>query len=164
MQKSFCKIKNIGTGFFCNIPFPDNSNSLPVFITNNHVLGENDIAKDNIISVSINDDEYKYNIHITNSTRTYTDPDYDISIIEIVKKEELDKVSFLEIEDNILYIKQYDQYKDKSVYVLHYPNCKNVAFSVGIIKNISIDDYNILHLCGTLKGSSGGPNIKFRYP
>ena len=86
MQKSVCKINNIGTGFFCNIPFPNNSNILPVLITNNHVLRENDIAKGNIINVSVNDDESKYSIHITNSTRTYTDPDYDISIIEIVKK------------------------------------------------------------------------------
>ena len=38
-----CKIK-IGneqsTGFLCKIPFPDENNLLPVFITNNHVINK----------------------------------------------------------------------------------------------------------------------------
>ena len=38
-----CKIK-IGNeqsiGFFCKIPFPDENNLLPVFITNNHVINK----------------------------------------------------------------------------------------------------------------------------
>ena len=43
MKKNVCKIK-IGneqsTGFFCKIPFPDENNLLPVFITNNHVINK----------------------------------------------------------------------------------------------------------------------------
>ena len=31
------------TGFFCKIPYPDQFNLIPVLITNNHVLNENDI-------------------------------------------------------------------------------------------------------------------------
>ena len=43
MKKNVCKIR-IGneqsTGFFCKIPFPDENNLLPVFITNNHVINK----------------------------------------------------------------------------------------------------------------------------
>ena len=43
MEKNICKI-NIGnlqgTGFFCQILFPDKNNMLPVFITNNHIIDE----------------------------------------------------------------------------------------------------------------------------
>ena len=43
MEKNICKIKignNRGTGFFCKVPFPDENNMLPVFITNNHVIDD----------------------------------------------------------------------------------------------------------------------------
>ena len=41
MEKNICKIKigkEQGTGFFCEIPFPDRNNMLPVFIKNNHII------------------------------------------------------------------------------------------------------------------------------
>ena len=44
MKKCICQIyqdDKKGTGFFCQIPFLNNL--LPVLITNNHVLNENDI-------------------------------------------------------------------------------------------------------------------------
>ena len=50
MKKDICKIKigeEQGTGFFCKIPFPNSYNMLPVFITNNHVIDENFLFKDN---------------------------------------------------------------------------------------------------------------------
>ena len=43
MEQNICKIKIgslQGTGFFCEIPFPDKNNMLPVFITNNHIINE----------------------------------------------------------------------------------------------------------------------------
>ena len=43
MEKSIIKIKignNQGTGFFCQIPFPDKNNMLQVLITNNHIIDE----------------------------------------------------------------------------------------------------------------------------
>ena len=53
MENSICKIiledGEKGTGFFCKIPF--NSDLLPVLITNNHVLNENDIENDKIIKL-----------------------------------------------------------------------------------------------------------------
>jgi hypothetical protein len=71
MEKSICKIKcndgSIGTGFFCKIPFPDNSKLLPVLITNSHVLSRNDLLKDSFINISLDDDKYEYKIYIDES-------------------------------------------------------------------------------------------------
>ena len=56
MENCICKIylKNdeIGTGFFCTIPF--NNNFLTVLITNKHILNENDIDNNKIIKLMIN--------------------------------------------------------------------------------------------------------------
>ena len=61
MENCICKIfltnGEKGTGFFCKIPF--NNYLLPVLITNNHVLNENDIKDNNIIELSINNNEVK---------------------------------------------------------------------------------------------------------
>ena len=46
MEKYICKIKigqKQGTGFFCKIPFPDKNHMLPVFITNYHVINEQEL-------------------------------------------------------------------------------------------------------------------------
>ena len=68
IENSVCKIKtnegNFGTGFFCLIPFPTKLNLLPVLITNNHILKENDIRKGPKINFSMNNDNFKSQIFI----------------------------------------------------------------------------------------------------
>ena len=63
MEKKICKVKagqNKGTGFFIKIPFPDNNNMLPVFITNNHVINTGFLyKKDAIIQIDIKADKIK---------------------------------------------------------------------------------------------------------
>jgi len=58
MKKNICKIYKKGgwkgTGFFCQINY--NKNKIPVIITNNHIIDENDIKKNNMIEISINND------------------------------------------------------------------------------------------------------------
>ena len=53
MKSCICKIfkeNNVtGTGFFCKIPFQNNL--LPVLITNNHILGNEDIKLDKIVNL-----------------------------------------------------------------------------------------------------------------
>lgn len=48
MKNSICKIHKLNgsnaTGFFCKIKYFNKQNLLPVLITNNHVLNEDDIA------------------------------------------------------------------------------------------------------------------------
>ena len=85
MENCICKIylKNgeIGTGFFCKIPF--NNNLLPVLITNNHVLNKDDIDNNKIIKLMINNEVKE--IEIDNIRKRYTNSDekIDITIIEI---------------------------------------------------------------------------------
>ena len=55
MKNCICKIHNCrgnGTGFFCRIPY--NNVQLKFLITNNHVLNENDIMDNKIITFSMN--------------------------------------------------------------------------------------------------------------
>ena len=57
MENRICKIKiglEISTGFFYTISFPDKKNSLPVLITNNHVI-DNELLnnKHQVISIFI---------------------------------------------------------------------------------------------------------------
>ena len=64
MEKVICKIKignEVGTGFFCKIPCLNKNNMQLVSITNNHVINEELLYKDNQkISFKIKEDnEFK---------------------------------------------------------------------------------------------------------
>ena len=163
MNTSICKIKckdgSTGTGFFCNIPFSDSSQLFPVLITNYHVLGVNDINKGNCINISFNNDKYEYKIKINDNSRlTYSDSIYDISIIEIKNTDNIEIATFLEIQDNILNINfdEYENFKNISIYVIHYPFGNKSECSFGVLINIS-EKYELLHRCETHEGSSGAP-------
>ena len=162
MMKSICKItkKEKGTGFFCKIPFPDECQLLKVLITNNHVLGEKDIIDGNIIPISLNNDIINLEIHINNSRKTYTNPLYDITIIEIIPSDNITEFLFLDIDYQI-YLKDDPNkiFHRNSIYLLHYPS-DNIEYSIGVIKSISLDENNnIQHLFNTEPGSSGSPII-----
>ena len=64
LYKIKCNDNGTGTGFFCAIPFPNKYNLLPVLITNNHVIGKDDININKKINFSINDDENYFEILI----------------------------------------------------------------------------------------------------
>ena len=51
-------------------------------------------------------------------------------------------------------------YKNKSIYVLHYQNEKNVCVSYGLLHNI--DKYNIIHNCTTSNSSFGAPILNLQ--
>ena len=82
-----------GTGFFCKILFKNKL--LPVLITNNHVLKEENIKNNEIIELTIyNNIENKnedITIRIDDSRIRYTNSEIDITIIEI--KPEEDKIN-----------------------------------------------------------------------
>lgn len=169
MEISICKIKKenniFGTGFFCKIPFPNKLNLLPVLITCNHVLDSNDISQGKKINFSLNNDKFQYSIIIDKSRIAYTNFKFDITIIEIKPEEDNIKIeSFLDIDENIDKNNPHDTYKDKCIYILHYEDGKNMKYSIGNIKSIAKDSFNIRHLCTTNVGSSGGPIINlFNY-
>ena len=105
MENCICKIYlddgKKGTGFFCKIPF--NNDLLPVLITNNHLLNENDIDNNKTIKLSINNEVKE--IEIDNSRKRYSNSDknIDITIIEIKpNKDGIDK--YLELDEDDIYI------------------------------------------------------------
>ena len=166
MEKCVCKIYkngNNGTGFFAQIPYKNSQ--IGVLITNNHVLGENDIQSNKTITFSINNviKDFK----IGNERKKYTSTKYDTTIIEIKESDELNNnIEYLEIDDaNLQYIKKRDKlpsnetlnnlYKNESLYTLNYLGGNEIFLSYGFFMKIT--DSIIYHKCSTDYGSSGSP-------
>jgi len=87
MEKNVFKIKTKdgrrrGTGFFCKIPFPDETNMLPVLMTNNHVIDKDILINERNIKIYI-EEEFEEKIINLNDRIKYTNIDYDTTIIEI---------------------------------------------------------------------------------
>ena len=163
MEKNICKIKigqNQGTGFFCKIPFPDINNMLPVFITNNHIINQDFLNKENAnIKLDIKEETEKIDINLNNRMK-YTNEKYDTTIIEI--KEE-DKIkNYLKLDDIIINDilnkeNKNNEYEDKTLYIIQYPKGQ-LSVSYGILVNIALDKkYDFNHKCSTEHGSSGSP-------
>ena len=155
--KIYCNDGGKGTGFFCIIPLDDWDKNLRVLMTNNHVIGENDIIIGKKIKFTLNDDREEKELTIDEKRWKYTNDRYDITIIEIKKNDGIKNESFFEIDNKIfddckIYLKQ-------TIYLLHYPKGKEMKLSEGLIKNIYEDKYTIEHLCDSNDGSSGGPLI-----
>ena len=161
MKKCVCKIYNgiEGTGFFTKISF--NYILLPVLITNNHILNENDIKNNKKISIYFNK-EIK-NIKIDENRKRYTNKKLDITIIEI--KEEDNIKEYIELDDNIMNYFKYNKkenpnyinkiYCNKSIYILNFPGGNDIVVSYG--QPPELNDMEINHKCSTKDGSSGSP-------
>ena len=144
MRKSICKIYMDngvkGTGFFCQVAYPDKNHLAKFLITNNHIIDESHLGKNSQIHFTINNDKIRNKIIIGNR-KVYTSKKYDTTILELFEGEN-DIKDFMELdfdmngEDfNNIYIK-------KSIYILQYPNNEKVSVSYGIIQ--SIDLVNII--------------------
>ena len=164
-QKCLCQIilnnNEIGTGFFCLIPFPQKTNLFQVLMTNNHVLGENDIINGKSVKFTINNDEKEINILVDNSRLVYTNKIFDITIIEI-KKNEIEYIDFLDIDDQLYTENPIKYFKGRSIYIIQYCNENKTKFAPGEIKNMGLDNYSIEHKCQTEPGSSGSPIIDLK--
>ena len=149
MKKSICKIllgEKEGTGFFCKIPF--GNNLLPVLITNNHIIDEI-ILKEKKISLAINN-EQEYKEILLEGRIQYTNKNYDITIIEMKKEDNIS--DYLDLDKKI----DNKLYERESIYIIHYAGSKGIGVSYGIIKNIEGEN-NFHHFCNTENGSSGAP-------
>lgn len=159
LNKCCCKISGgKGSGFLCKIIFSNSTNLFPALITNNHVLGEDDISKGKQINFSLENDKFLFSIIIDDSRIAYTNIKFDCTIIEIRENDNLDIKSFLEIDESI-YDNALENYKSKSIYLLQYPKGEKAKYAPGTIGNINIDNYIITHKCSSEAGSSGGPLI-----
>jgi hypothetical protein len=150
-----CKINKLNgdnaTGFFCKIPF--SYSYLPVLITNNHVLNEEDIKVNRIIKCSLKDGEIEKQIIINESRITFTNKDLDVTIIEIFP--EIDGIKdFLEVDETINELNLKEKIKD-AIYILQYPD-GNSSYSCGVLDKES-SSQDIIYSCSTSDGSSGAP-------
>ena len=161
MERNICKIKigkEQGSGFFCKIPFPDLNNMISVFINNNHIINKELLFKKNaIIDIDIQEENYIRKINLNNRLK-YTNEEYDITIIEIKKEDEIN--NYLELDDNIINDiinnkNKNDKYIDKTIYLIQYPKGE-LSVSYGILDGLYADKkYNFNHKCSTEGGSSG---------
>jgi len=170
MEKNICKIKigaEQGTGFFCQIPFPDKNNMMKVLITNNHLINEDILyKKDAKIPIYIKEAKEIKVLNLNNRIRyTKSKKEYDITIIEI--KEEDGINNFLELDDKIVNDiigngNENVEYIDKTFYIIQYPE-GDLSVSYGVILSIFEDKkYKFNHKCSTKEGSSGSPILTLK--
>ena len=160
IKNSICDIKCLkeghGTGFFCRIPYPDFFNLKPVLITSQHVLEENDLIEGKKIEFTLDHDKIKKEIIITNKRKVYSDPKFDVTIIELdPSKDLIEPNSFIDIDTKIFCEDPNSEFLNKDIYIIG--NIKE--FTHGKIKAIDVDGKTIQHLCSTKKGMSGSPII-----
>ena len=169
IQKEYCicKIKSnkLGTGFFCKLE--SNNKKIPVLMTNYHVIDDKYLENNKYFEVYINNNHHIININKDSKIYSSDSKHYDIMIIKI-NKDNKDIKNYLEIDPNVYKEGSLKTYKNESIYILHYPNCKeselypiiNKAY-ISYGKGIELEDqdiiYNIKHWCNTEKGSSGAP-------
>ena len=136
-KSSICKIKcsdgGTGTGFFCVIPFPDKFNLLPVLITNYHVIKEDDLKISKKVKFSLDNEEIHFEIEISENRKFYSNEKYDVTIIEIQNKDNLDLNTFLEIDEQVFKDNPDYNYRSKTIYLIHYPQGKESEYSVGFL-------------------------------
>ena len=170
MEKKICKIKigeEQGTGFFCKIPFPTNEKYLKALITNNHVIDEDILyKKDQKISIYIKDKKEIKFLNLNDRIKySKKEEEYDTTIIEIKDDDEI--TNFLELDEKIIdYIinnkNDNDDYVDKTIYIIQYPESE-LSVSYGIIQKICLDKkYKFTHKCSTKGGSSGSPILNLK--
>ena len=85
--------------------------------------------------------------------KVYMNKKFDTCFIEILPDDYIN--NFFEIENEIFKDENILNYKNKSIYVLHYIESEGMAMNSGLLK--SINEYNISHSCSTNIGSAGAP-------
>lgn len=159
MNKYICKIKTnseIGTGFFCHIPLADKI--IPVLITSNHLINQNYLEKEKTINIILKDEKGSKFIKITidNKRKRFSNPNYDITILEILEEDNIK--FFLDLDEDLFSDNSEISYESESIYIIQYPRGEDASVSFSILK--SIENYDIIHLCSTEAGSSGSPILK----
>ena len=161
LKKCVCKIynqKENGSGFFCKIPYKDNNEykEIKALITCHHVLGKgkDDLIKGKKITLSFYDERNAYSIILDDKRIVWTNIEYDITIIEIKPKDQIN-YECLNIHESIFSNADINSlFINNPIYILHNPSNSTLA-SYGNI--IEINESFIDHYSSTQKGSSGGP-------
>ena len=147
LKSSICKIygnNKFGTGFLCKIQYPDQFNYLPVLITNKNIINKDELLDKKKMEITFAQDREEKNIFISSNRKIFTSEKYDITIIEILPKDDEIK-EFLEINEE-------NGKKDSSICILQYVNETSLAKPKGIIKKINNLDFE-----HTSSKNPGGP-------
>ena len=158
------KNQAVGVGFLCIIPFPDNFNKLPVFITGYKIITSNDILQGKEIRLLFNKIIFK-TIKINESRKIFISSgnEYDTIIIEIKKDDELEIYKKLEIDYDIIKEDNLNFIINLPIYTINYSSEKNSTYSNGFIKRIDRNYFKIDHSCASSESSlSGAPIINFK--
>ena len=155
MEKCICKIikkdGNKGTGFFSKINY--NKKEIPIMVTNFHVIDDKYLKENTKIDITMNDDQESRLLKFKDRI-IYTNEEYDITIIEIKEKDNIN--NYMKLDEKYLNDVSEKIY-DKSIYIIQYPLGDEAAVSYGIIN--ALKDHNIEYNCNTDSGSSGSPII-----
>ena len=127
-------------------------------------MGQDNILSNNYFSIYLDNDKKTKRIQLDNNRLMYTNEKFDITIIEIKDNGKLNN-KYLELDDEIMNYFQSnkedgfnylsDLYSNKSIYLINYPENKDVVVSYAQPPNFS--ESEIFHKCTTIKGSSGSP-------
>ena len=153
-----------GTGFLLKIYSSEKNNYFPVLITCYHVLKKDEKSLVKNITITFDNEKEKERVISIDKTRLIYKEEkiYDIVIIGIKKNDNLDTNNFLEIDEGIYKEGKLSEiYKNKTIYIIHYPENNDISISSGTIKSICDDNIKIQHRCSTKPGSSGSPLINF---
>ena len=149
--KSICKIiyqNNFGTGFF--IKLYKDEKELLCLMSNQHVIRKDMIESKETINIKYNYEKKWIKIKLDEKERFIKyDKEMDFTIVEIKSEDKIkDKYFLLPCINDI-------DYKDKDIYIVQYPEGKNLSYSQGKIK--TIDNYELSYDASTKSGSSGSP-------
>ena len=159
VSKSVCKIKIgkksesvFGSGFL--LRYLINEKYFYCLMSNEHIITKDLIKNSGIIIVSYNNENKILEIKLNEKERFirhFKDMQLDITVVEILKKDDIYKDYFLFPE--LDYIG--DELINRQIYIPQFPLGKKLTNSRGRIKNI--DKYEFIHLASTEHGSSGSP-------
>ena len=161
-KKYICKIYmytndilcGLSNGFFCLIPYPDESHFIPALVTTYRTIDEKTLKDNKTIKLTLNNDSTTKKIDLSHKRKIYINKKIDTVIIEILPKE--DKIDeFLELDDDLLKENSIEKYNQNKVYLICYGKENKMDKYYGTIKEI--ENNEIHHISDTESGSGGCP-------
>ena len=155
MSNCICKVKNnenIGTGFFCIIPYKNN-NKIKVLITSYQIINEIYIQNNMSINLLLGDYNENKIINLNENRNIYFNQYSNTTIIELKDYDNIN--NFLELDDNLFRNDLHLLLKNESIYILQHLIGGKALVSYGII-NI-LNEKFINHICYVGTGAIGAP-------
>ena len=157
MTNCICKVKNnqlIGTGFFCKIPYKNNTN-INVLITSYQIINEFYTSQYNFINLLLGDFNQQKIINLDPTRNIYFNKEYNTTIIELKEYDNIN--NYLELDDNLFVNNNNIQtlFENESIYILNYLNGGKAIVSYGILNKLN--GFNINHGCIFEPSSNGAP-------